>query len=67
MTTNDPQVNRPGTPDPRPNSDESAAPTSDAARPEGGAGVTAGESDEADEPIENRFPEVEGGAQRESG
>lgn len=60
----DPQVDRPGSPDPGPGTEDSAAPSSAAP---GSSGAAQGERDEADEPIENRFPDEEGGDHRESG
>jgi hypothetical protein len=65
MTTDkDPQVERPGTPDPGPGTEASSAPSDSAPSP---SGRSQGARDEADEPIENRFPDDEGGEHRESG
>ena len=64
----DPEIDLPGTPDPRPDSDEtSAKPGPGAPDRKQDAGMSKGEAAEADEPIENRFPDDDGGDQRESG
>lgn len=64
----DPKVDLPGTPDPGPDPDEtSAKPGPGAPDRKKDAGMSKGDAVEAEEPIDNRFPDVEGGDQRESG
>lgn len=69
MTTEDdkdPQVDRPGAPDPDPGSNASAAPSSSAPGTSDAAEDQT-TTEEADEPVENRFPDDDGGDHRESG
>ena len=68
MTTDkDPRVSLPGRPDPGPDPDDESAAPSPAAPGSSDAAVTQGAEAEADEPVENRFPDDEGGMHRESG
>jgi hypothetical protein len=64
MTGKDPQVDRPGTPDPGPDGRDASSPRASAP---GSPGASQSAREEADEPIENRFPDDEGGEHRESG
>lgn len=80
MTTDkDPQVEHPGRPDPAPGPDGSDA-SSEGTKQQGRAATRRGDrqsdagvkpeldtQNEADEPIENRFPDDVGGEHRESG
>ena len=77
MTTDkDPQVEHPGRPDPAPGPDASSEGTEgrpatrrgDGRQPsDAGVKPELDTQNEADEPIENRFPDDDGGEHRESG
>jgi hypothetical protein len=65
-TDKDPQVDIPGTPDPGPGTEKSSKPGRDSPG-SSASGASQGERDEANEPLENRFPSDDTGEQRESG